>query len=101
MELIEGNLSPHNGPTVTHGNAGYFTYFRNYASSEFAPPSVADSNAPRGNNLTTLELQGTNVGMNVVGNVLGKTGVTATYDNYTDSSPASIFELGQGLGGKG
>ena len=101
MELIEGNYAPHMGATVTHGNAGYFTFFRNYSSSEFAAPSVADSNLPRGNNITTLELQGTNVGMNVVGNVLGKAGVTQVYDNFSDSAPPSIFELGQGIGGQG
>ena len=101
MELIEGNLAPHVGATVTHGNGGYLTFFRNYSSSQFADPSVADSTLPRTGNITALELQGTNVGMNVVGNVLGKAGVTQIYDNYSDSSPASIYELGQGLGGQG
>ncbi len=40
MELMEGNYAPHMGATITHGNAGYLTYFRNYASSQFAPPAV-------------------------------------------------------------
>ena len=31
MELMEGNYAPHMGATITHGNAGYMTYFRNYA----------------------------------------------------------------------
>jgi len=101
MELVEGNWAPHMGATVTHGNAGSLTFFRNYSSSQFADPSVADSNLPRTGNITTLELQGTNVGMNVVGNILGKAGVTQIYDNYSSSDPASIYELGQGLGGQG
>ncbi|HTS81963.1 MAG TPA: hypothetical protein VMH40_15280, partial [Myxococcaceae bacterium] len=101
MELIEGNWAPHMGATVTHGNAGYFTFFRNYSSSVFATPQVADSSVPRANNITTLELQGTDVGMNVVGNILGTTGVTQVFDNDTDSAPPSIFELGQGIGGQG
>ena len=101
MELIEGNWAPHMGATVTHGNGGYLTFFRNYSSTVFADPSVADSTLPRTGNITALELQGTDVGMNVVGNVLGKTGVTQIYDNYTGSDPASIYELGQGIGGQG
>jgi hypothetical protein len=101
MELIEGNYAPHMGATVTHGNAGYLTFFRNYASSVFASPSVAGSNTPRGNNITTLELQGTDVGMNVVGNVLGTASVTQLYDQYTSSQPPSIYELGEGINGTG
>lgn len=101
MELIEGNFAPHMGATVTHGNAGDLTFFRNYASSVFANPSVADSNVPRANNITALELQGTDVNMNVVGNILGTAGVTKVFDNYTGSQPQSIYELGQGIGGTG
>lgn len=33
MELIEGNYAPHMGASNTHGNAGYLTFFRNYAST--------------------------------------------------------------------
>jgi hypothetical protein len=101
MELIEGNLAPHMGATSTHGNAGYFTFFRNTSSSVFASPQVADSPLARTGNITTLELQGGAVGMNVVGNVLGTDGVTQIYDNYTSSDPPSIYELGQGNGGQG
>ena len=39
MELMEGNWAPHMGATTTHGNAGYLTYFRNYASSQWSPSS--------------------------------------------------------------
>jgi hypothetical protein len=100
MELIEGNYAPHMGATVTHGNAGYFTFFRNYSSTVFASPQVAGSNVPRANNITALDLEGGDVGMNVAGCVLGTAGVTQTYDNYTSSKPPSIYELGQN-GGSG
>ena len=43
MELMEGNWAPHMGATTTHGNAGYLTYFRNYASSQFAPSNAAQA----------------------------------------------------------
>ena len=101
MELIEGNYAPHMGATATHGNAGYLTFFRNYGSTVFASPSVADSSEPRGNNITSFELDGIDVGMNVVGNVLGTAGVTQVYDQYTATQPPSIYELGEGTGGTG
>src|SRR5262249_36802264 len=41
MELMEGNWAPHMGATTTHGNAGYLTYFRNYASSQWSPSQAA------------------------------------------------------------
>jgi hypothetical protein len=71
MELIEGNVAPHVGSSVTHGNAGYLTYFRNYASSQFAPPAVAGSTAPQQSNITAINFQLGNIYMTVVGNVLG------------------------------
>jgi hypothetical protein len=90
---VEGNFAPHMGATTTHGNAGYLTFFRNYASSQFAPPAVYGSSATQTGNVTALQFDGGDVGMNVVGNVLGAAGVSAVYDAY-DSGPFSIFELG-------
>jgi hypothetical protein len=101
MELIEGNLAPHMGAANTHGNAGYFTFFRNYSSTQFASPEIATDSTPRKSNVTALELQGGDVGMNVVGNVLGKVGVTQVFDQYSGSTPPSIYELGQGSPGSG
>ncbi len=100
MELIEGNMAPHMGAANTHGNAGYFTFFRNYASTQFAPPEIATSSTPRASNVTAIELQGGDVGMNVVGNVLGKAGVTQVYDQYGAVTPPSIYELGENGGGQ-
>jgi len=92
MELIEGNYSPHIGATITHGNAGYLTYFRNYASSQFQAPVVAGSNTTQTGNVTAVQFQMGDVGMNVVGNVLGTSGVSTVYESY-DSNDQSIFEL--------
>lgn len=93
MELMEGNFAPHMGASTTHGNAGYLTYFRNYASSQFAPPAVWGSNEAQSGNVTALQFDGGDLGMNVVGNVLGTAGVSTVYDAY-DSGPFSIYELG-------
>jgi hypothetical protein len=98
MELMEGNFAPHMGATRTHGNAGYLTFFRNYASSQFAPPAVYGSSATQAGNVTALQFDGGDIGMNVVGNVLGTAGVSSIYDAY-DSDPFSIFELGAGGAG--
>ena len=98
MELIEGNYAPHMGATITHGNAGYLTYFRNYASSQFAPPAVYGSTDPQTGNVTALQFDATDIGMNVLGNVLGTRGVSTVYDAY-DSGPFSIYELGAGGSG--
>jgi len=93
MELMEGNQAPHMGASTTHGNAGYLTYFRNYASSQFAPPAVYGSTDTQTGNVTALEFDGGDLGMNVLGNVLGTAGVSTVYDGY-DSGAFSIYELG-------
>ena len=93
MELMEGNYAPHMGASTTHGNAGYLTFYRNYASSQFAPPAVWGSNDTQTGNVTTLQFDGTDLDMNVLGNVLGTDGVSTAYDAY-DSGPFSIYELG-------
>jgi hypothetical protein len=96
MELIEGNYAPHVGATTTHGNAGYLTFYRNYSSSQFAPPAVAGSTEAQTGNLTAIELPAGDVGMNVLGCVLGTEGVSQVYDSYGDSSQISIYELAGG-----
>jgi hypothetical protein len=98
MELMEGNQAPHMGATITHGNAGYLTYFRNYASSQFASPAVFGSTAEQTGNVTALQFDGGDIGMNVVGNVLGTAGLSTAYEAY-GSGPRSIFELGSGGAG--
>jgi hypothetical protein len=101
MELMEGNWAPHMGATITHGNAGYLTYFRNYASSQFSPSSSgmpmsaivwSQPFAPQYANATALDFPAPDVNMTVVGNVLGST---------TDMSlglPASLGTTSTGMG---
>jgi hypothetical protein len=93
MELMEGNWAPHMGATITHGNAGYLTFFRNHASSQFAPPAVVGSTAAQTGNVAALEFDQGDIGMNVVGNVLGAAGVSAAYESY-DAGDFSIYLLG-------
>jgi hypothetical protein len=98
MELMEGNYAPHMGASTTHGNAGYLTYFRNYASSKFAPPAVWGSTATQTGNVAAIEFDGGDIGMNVLGNVLGTVGVSRVYDGY-DAGTYSIYQLGAGGSG--
>jgi hypothetical protein len=97
MELIEGNFAPHMGATTTHGNAGYLTFFRNYSSSVFAPPAVWGSTEPQTGNITVLQLQGGDIGMNAVGNVFGAAGVSTAYETY-DGGEAAIYRFDGGSG---
>ncbi|HTR51449.1 MAG TPA: hypothetical protein VMJ10_12125, partial [Kofleriaceae bacterium] len=108
MELVEGNYSPHMGLTTTHGNAGYFTYFRNYVSSQYAPGPIvwAEAETAQSGNIEAFEFSAGDVDNSVVGNVLGSTTdaalglpaslgtgpVSQSYMDYTGSAPA-IFEL--------
>ena len=82
MELMEGNWAPHMGASTTHGNAGYLTYFRNYASSQWSPSKANQSNSaivwsqpflPQYANVESLEIDDTDVKMTVIGNILGST----------------------------
>ncbi|MBK6695497.1 MAG: hypothetical protein IPG50_25280 [Myxococcales bacterium] len=98
MELMEGNYAPHMGATATHGNAGYLTYFRNYASSQFASPAVVGATGPQTGNVAALQFDAGDIGMNVFGNVLGTAGVSTAVDAY-DSGPRSIYQLGAGGAG--
>ncbi len=98
MELMEGNYAPHMGATTTHGNAGYLTYFRNYASSQFAAPAVYGSTATQTGNVAALEFDGGDLGMNVLGNVLGLSGWSAVYDAH-DSGSRGVYQLGVGGAG--
>ena len=101
MELMEGNYAPHMGATITHGNAGYLTYFRNYSSSQFASPAVAGATGSQNGNVTSLQFDSGDIDMTVVGNVLGSSAssdlgtapVSATYI-ASGPGPSSIFELG-------
>jgi len=46
------------GASITPATAGYLTYFRNYASSRFAPPAVVGSNVTQTGNIASLQFDG-------------------------------------------
>lgn len=82
MELMEGNWAPHMGATTTHGNAGYLTYFRNYASSQWSQSVAGQATsaiiwsqtfAPQYANVAALDFPSSDLKMTVIGNVLGST----------------------------
>jgi hypothetical protein len=82
MELMEGNWAPHMGASITHGNAGYLTYFRNYASSQWSPSTANQATsaiiwsqpfAPQYSNVASLQFDTPDLDMTVIGNVLGST----------------------------
>jgi hypothetical protein len=80
MELVEGNHAPHMGVAATWGNAGYLTYFRNHASSQFRTITT-----PYGN-VEAIQLDARVLAANVVGNVLGKPGLAgARYETATSA----------------
>jgi hypothetical protein len=99
MELMEGNWAPHMGAAITHGNSGYLTYFRNYSSSQFAPPAVANSTAKQTGNVTALSFNLGDLNMTVVGNVLGSSTATdlgtapvsKTYICYDSDGPCILW----------
>ena len=93
MELVEGNEAPHMGATTTHGNAGYLTFYRNHSSSRFAPPGVVGSTVEQDGNVTAIQVPDADVGMNVVGNVLGEAGWSTSYDG-SGSNGRAIYRLG-------
>ncbi len=76
MELMEGNYAPHMGATITHGNAGYLTFFRNYSSSQFASPAVANSTDKQTGNILAIQFDTGDFDMTVIGNVLGSSAAT-------------------------
>jgi hypothetical protein len=80
MELMEGNWAPHMGATTTHGNAGYLTYFRNYASSQWSPSRASPPKSaivwsqpfvPQYADVGALDFPSPDLKMTVIGNVLG------------------------------
>jgi hypothetical protein len=91
MELMEGNYAPHMGATITHGTAGYLTYFRNFSSSQFAPPAVYGSTDQQTGNVAALQFQTGDINMTAVGNVFGSSaandlGTAAVTNAYVSSN---------------
>jgi hypothetical protein len=99
MELMEGNWSPHMAAPTTHGNAGYLTFFRNYASSQWAPSKAGQGTsaivwsqpfAPQYANVAAVQFDTTDIKMTLIGNVLGST------KDATLGLPADLGTTGTG-----
>ena len=112
MELMEGNWAPHLAASTTHGNAGYLTFFRNYASSQWSPSMANQSMSaivwsqpfkPQYANVAAVNFDSPDLKMTVIGNVLGSTAdaslglpanlgttnpTSMVYDSADGSSPA-------------
>ena len=117
MELVEGNWAPHLGATTTHGNAGYLTFFRNYASSQWSPVAPGQPSSgiiwsqpfvPQYANVGTVDFPDTDVKMTVVGNVLGSSGDanlgvpadlgTTAVGQGTSAAPSQVYFTADGPG---
>jgi len=94
MELMEGNWAPKMGATITHGNAGYLMYLRNYASSQFAAPAIWNGSSTIDGFVAALVFEAGDVGMTAVGNVLGSstTGTSGPSTGLT-SGARPIYRL--------
>jgi hypothetical protein len=99
MELMEGNWSPHMAAPTTHGAAGYLTFFRNYASSQWGPSKAGQATSaivwsqafvPQYSNVGAMQFDATDLKMTVIGNVLGSTG------NMAMGLPADLGTTGTG-----
>ncbi len=79
MELIEGNWAPHLAADIVHGNSGWLTFYRNYASSQHRTLAKVQTG-----NIEAVGLEAFVVNMNVLGNVLGTSGLPGLiYENST------------------
>jgi hypothetical protein len=97
MELVEGNWTPNMGTDNVHGGAGSLTYFRNYSRSQNS------SNVTTGNR-TAVSVMANALNFNVVGNVLGMTGLpgNAAYEVASSAQCGAsyvMFRFGGDLNG--
>jgi hypothetical protein len=96
MELIEGNYAPHLGADIVHGNSGWLTFYRNYATSQHRTLAAIQKS-----NVEAFGLEAFVINMNVLGNVLGTAGLpNLIYENstpnYTLCGDPAIYRLGAG-----
>lgn len=94
-DLIEGNYTPNMGVDATHGNNGWFVYFRNHAFG-------ANSSGTSGTYQRALFVDGWQREITSIGNVLWKSGVACDYlgvpypngVNAVYNGPTWIYLLG-------
>ena len=103
MELMEGNYAPHMGATITHGNAGYMTFFRNYSSSQFAAARRSRARRTSRPEHHRAAVRTGDIDMTVIGNVFGSAaatdlGTAPLSKNYIadGSESGAIFDFGSG-----
>jgi hypothetical protein len=95
-DLFEGNWAANLGSDSTHGNAGWQTFFRNYANGRNSAPPSPDSG-----NVRAVGVDGYNREHSFVGNVLGN-GTQSVYDSTSTAtlSAAAVYRVGaNALGG--
>jgi hypothetical protein len=96
MELIEGNWAPHLAADIVHGNSGWLTFYRNYASSQHRTLAAVQTD-----NVEAVGLEAFVINMNALGNVLGTSGLAgliyeSSIPDWTLCGKPSIFRLGDG-----
>jgi len=96
MELIEGNYAPHLGADIVHGNSGWLTFYRNYATGQHRTLAAVQTG-----NIEAVGLEAFVINMNVLGNVLGAAGLAGLiYENSTPDwvlcGDPAIYRLGAG-----
>jgi hypothetical protein len=106
MTLIEGNVE--NGATgdVIHGVNDLMTHFRNYYTGTQAGCWQSGSGytgavyAACNNNVEPMDIFSYHRFYNVIGNVLGTTGVNTTYDSgaIINGVPTNVYGVGYGNG---
>lgn len=98
--LEEGNDGPGDYADLFHGNADAITYFRNHFTGYDTSGGYTKNEAT-----TPFKLNSFNRYYNIVGNVLGTSGVTTTYEAYAASSGLApngvsdsgvVYSLGDG-----
>src|SRR5207244_13650752 len=94
---FEGTWAANLGSDTTHGNAGWQTFFRNYANGvNSAPP------APDTGNLRAVSVDGYNREHTFVGNVLVASGAKRVSESTSRATlgAAAVYRIGAGsLGG--
>jgi len=93
MDLIEGNMVTHITPDNTHGSSSHLTFLRNYTDL------VQPYDNPI-NNINGFEIQANNLFINIVGNVIGTSGISGAYElNGTTTCANAAFKIGYYGGG--
>ncbi len=93
MNLFEGNIGNHIGEDSTHGSASHNTYFRNYIDRE----SEREPSGEATGHLVCVDIHGSNLYINLVGNILGQPSDTGEYEAENKNcwpSESYVYKLG-------